>query len=235
MSWVRIDDGFPDHPKVRRAGPDAGWMFVAGLCYCARYLTDGEIPREVVPTLTALRRPVAAVRALLTVGLWVETPGGYVVPDYLEFNPSKADIEGRRDAALVRMQFNRDSDDVRANESGTESEVHSPPTPTPTPKKKRAKGEDRYAEDFDAVWHGYPKKLARQDAFRAYSARRKDGIPAEDLALAAKHYAEECAREGRELKFVMHGATFFGPRERWRDYLAGPPASSGAVINEYRL
>lgn len=224
MTWVKLDDQFPDHPKVRRAGTDAAWLFVAGVCYCARYLTDGEIPREVIPTLTALRKPNAAARALVTAGLWHETPDGYAVNDYLEFNPSKADVEGRRDGAQVRMNARRSSDPVRANNGTGSTEPDA--SRTRTPKRSRAKGDARYLDDFELVWAEYPRKLAKQDAFRAYSARRSAGIPAEELALAAKHYAAECQSLEREPQFVMHGATFFGPRERWRDYLEAPAAGA---------
>jgi hypothetical protein len=44
MTWVKIDDGFADHPKVIEAGPMASWLFLCGLTYCSRQLTDGFIP-----------------------------------------------------------------------------------------------------------------------------------------------------------------------------------------------
>ena len=44
MSWIKIDDQFADHPKVLQAGPLASWMYVCGLTYAGRYLTDGFIP-----------------------------------------------------------------------------------------------------------------------------------------------------------------------------------------------
>ena len=231
MSWVRIDDHCPDHPKVRRAGTEAAWLHVAGLWYCARYLTDGAVPKEVVGTLTAVRRPTAAVRALVSVGLWHDAGHEYLINDYLEFNPSRAEVEGKRDAARERVNAARSKRDVHANGTGSPEQADAPPTPTP--KKKRAKPSDRYLDDFELVWVEYPKKLAKQDALRAYSARRTAGVSAEDLALAVKHYARDCAHEDREAKFIMHGATFFGPRERWRDYLE--PPSTGRSGQERAL
>jgi len=49
--WVRLDDSIPYHPKFVRAGPEAFGLFVAGLCYCNRYETNGLIPKLAVPSL----------------------------------------------------------------------------------------------------------------------------------------------------------------------------------------
>lgn len=51
MPWVRIEDTVPDHPKFLRAGPIAAWLWLCGLCYCQRQLTDGFIPKEALPFL----------------------------------------------------------------------------------------------------------------------------------------------------------------------------------------
>jgi hypothetical protein len=48
MPWVRLDEHFGEHPKVLAAGPLAGWLYVMGLGYCNRNLTDGLIPRAMV-------------------------------------------------------------------------------------------------------------------------------------------------------------------------------------------
>ena len=45
MPWVRIDDGYADHPKMAAVGPLGQALWLAGLAYCNRYLTDGFIPR----------------------------------------------------------------------------------------------------------------------------------------------------------------------------------------------
>lgn len=36
MSWLRLDDGFAEHPKVVALDPEARWRWLATLCYCAR-------------------------------------------------------------------------------------------------------------------------------------------------------------------------------------------------------
>lgn len=49
--WAKIDDKFPDHPKILAAGPICALLHVRAICYASRYLTDGFIPQEAVSGL----------------------------------------------------------------------------------------------------------------------------------------------------------------------------------------
>jgi hypothetical protein len=75
-------------------------------------------------------------------------------------------------------------------------------------------------EEFARTWERYPRKENRAGAFKAYKARRTAGVTGEDLWRATLHYAATVA--GKEREFVMHGSTFYGPNDRWLDYLAAP-------------
>jgi hypothetical protein len=108
MTWVRLDDGFPDHPKVDAAGPLAAWLYVCGLAYCARFLTDGHIPADRVARLAAVAEPLALAARLVEVGLWERTTGGYRVHDYAEYQPSAADVRRDRAATAARQAAWRD-------------------------------------------------------------------------------------------------------------------------------
>ena len=44
--WVKLSQDFPQHPKTVSVSIPARWLFVEMLCYCSRFLTDGEIPAE---------------------------------------------------------------------------------------------------------------------------------------------------------------------------------------------
>lgn len=81
-----------------------------------------------------------------------------------------------------------------------------------------------YPADFEAMWAKYPKRAGgnpKKSAFKAWKARRREGVPALDLEKAAEHYAAEL-RLSRKLgtEYVKQAATFFGPDEHWRDALA---------------
>ncbi len=115
MAWVRIDDQFASHPKVIQAGPLGMAMQVAALCYSNRYLTDGFIPRAVVPTLLNLEGLAMrvwqgeligggqdatwqlVVQDLLAAGLWEEVEGGYQIHDYLDYQLSREEVIAERE------------------------------------------------------------------------------------------------------------------------------------------
>lgn len=73
-----------------------------------------------------------------------------------------------------------------------------------------------FENDFDKTWKHYPRKEARKTALKAYQARRRAGDDPAEMHLAVQRYARVCQATGRT---TMHGATFFGPDERWRDFL----------------
>lgn len=97
MPWVYLDDGFPEHPKVIAAGGDASWLWVCALAYCNRNLTEGSIPKVVVPRLSDRKGPERLAKRLVEAGLWEDKGDSYYVHDYHEVNQSamKATAEKR--------------------------------------------------------------------------------------------------------------------------------------------
>lgn len=150
MTWVKLDDSFIDHPKVIEAGPLAGWLFIASLCYSNRLLTDGFIPQRQIYRLIDVDDPQESADRLVEVGLWDVVDGGYQVHDYLEYQPSKKKITDDRRKARQRMDKAR-SQNVRANKGRTSEElpeklerssvnpVPSRPVPDPSQIKKSDK------------------------------------------------------------------------------------------------
>ncbi len=74
MTWVQLDDLYPEHPKVVNAGPLAKALYVDALCYASRYLTDGRISKQIARRLARdyadYADPDSLIQALLSVGLW---------------------------------------------------------------------------------------------------------------------------------------------------------------------
>lgn len=103
MTWARLDDQFTDHPKVVEAGPMAGWLYVCGLTYANRYLTDGFIPGAQVKRLADLPNCDELADRLVSVGLWDAVDGGYRIHDFLDYNRSAADVKAERDEAARRQ------------------------------------------------------------------------------------------------------------------------------------
>lgn len=113
MAWLRIDDRVRTHPKVVQAGPDAAWFWFCGICYCREHLTDGFIPKAMLASLvpgvglSAARKHAATLMRFV---LWHETEGGYRVHDFLDWNPSRADVEADREWDRRRKELYADPD-----------------------------------------------------------------------------------------------------------------------------
>lgn len=129
MPWVRVDDHFDEHPKMAAVGP-VGWgVWLAGLAYCNRNLTDGFIPYAIaegiggawkirVPEDDGLNELVWSIdigsgmhgeslttdwiiEHLVRVGLWEEVIGGYRIHDYGDYQPTKAQVEADKAAKVA--------------------------------------------------------------------------------------------------------------------------------------
>lgn len=114
MTWIKIDDTLPEHPKVLSAPPMAGWLFVCGLCYCNRNLTDGFIPRRAALRLVDAGHDevLALIEGLVEAGLWVASHDGFQVHDYLGHQRSAAQITRNREGARARKQLQRSREAV---------------------------------------------------------------------------------------------------------------------------
>lgn len=105
MPWVRIDEKAMDHPKIMRLSDGAFRLWVAGLAYCQKHLTDGAIPREALKLLPAMTR--GRVGELVLGGMWEQAELGFQVHHYLEWNDSRAHVTKARDDAKTRLQRHR--------------------------------------------------------------------------------------------------------------------------------
>ena len=89
MPWLRIDDAFWAHPKVMAAGNEVAGAYVRLLSYCAQQLTDGVVTSDVAKVIAT----PALQRKLISFGFVERHDEGLVIPDYLDFNPSRAHTE----------------------------------------------------------------------------------------------------------------------------------------------
>lgn len=128
MVWTKLDDNFPDHPKVAGLSNSAYRLFIDTLCYCGKYLTDGQIPEMIANRYGA----TDDARTLLVANLWERTDTGYQVVNFLEYQPSKAEVEKKKADSRARMAKSRllRATDV-ATDGATSPEVRAPrPDPT---------------------------------------------------------------------------------------------------------
>lgn len=168
MAWVKIDDHFDEHPKHAQAGP-LGWaLWLAGLAYCNRNLTDGFIPWNVARGLvnwefvgspdSTGQRPMWTVGVtsghaghdvdcqmvldlLIDAGLWEEREGGYYVHDYPDYQPTKREILRQRKQIAQRVSAFRQkkSNGPRNVDSNAVTNADVTPAPVPVPVPEKKK------------------------------------------------------------------------------------------------
>jgi hypothetical protein len=117
MAWVRLDDTFPEHPKIIAIGGDAAWLHVCALSYSNRNFTDGKIPEPAVTRLSDRRNVPKLVERLLAHLVWHQpgetcdsefcpcyqqpAPDGvYVIHDFFEYQQSRADYDEKHEAKV---------------------------------------------------------------------------------------------------------------------------------------
>lgn len=99
MPYQLLDDGFAEHPKIMDLSDRSFRLHVAALCYCNRNLTDGLLSQRGIAVLCALTSASKKhLIELVTAGVWdeYEPDGCFLIHDYLEHNPSKAEVQERR-------------------------------------------------------------------------------------------------------------------------------------------
>ncbi len=220
MSWVKLDDQFPTHPKIVAAGGDAAWLHVCALCYCATHLTDGMLPKGMVARISDRKNPAKLAARLVGVGAWIDRGGEYELHGYLDYNPSREHVETeRRKAAERRANGGRASRERRPTDTSPVPSRPQPEQPTVVEEPR-----DSFEPDFDALWKNYPRKVDRSAALKAYQARRREGSSHEAMLRAVIAYRE--ASDGQDRQYIKHGATFLGKGGSWCEWVNGPPADA---------
>lgn len=80
-----------------------------------------------------------------------------------------------------------------------------------------------YSAEFERFWKSYPKREGgnpKKSAWKAWKARIRAGVSADDLIAAASRYADQMRAKGSEgTSFVKQACTFLGPDEHWAEVL----------------
>lgn len=103
MTWLKKDDRYPEHRKIRRLSDGAYRLHDTALCWAARDETDGIITAEDLAEMQHGKRLRRHIPALVDAGLWHVAPGGWVLHDFLHYNPSHEQLELERAANRERQ------------------------------------------------------------------------------------------------------------------------------------
>jgi hypothetical protein len=102
MPWVRIDEKAMEHPKVAGLPDGAFRLWVEGLTFCQKFLTDGFVAEN---SMRGLRAYSPKRRTeLIASGLWEQTETGVRVHDYLQWNESREHVMRVRQLAKDRVK-----------------------------------------------------------------------------------------------------------------------------------
>lgn len=129
MPWFRIDDGWHGHPKVLMAGNAAAGLWVRCGAYSAQHLTEGFVPVEIA-TAYGTRKEIERLSA---VGLWSPVQGGYLIPDFLDYNPTAESVKAKRRSDAERQRRARESAAASRRDTQASNAIdRRPPDPDPT-------------------------------------------------------------------------------------------------------
>jgi hypothetical protein len=118
--WVKVDDRFPEHPKVVEAGSQLGpfgegrviAIWNVGMCYCNRNETDGFVKKSTIAGWMRFdRRPMEVVEAMLRVmpdgksGLLEDHGDRVRFHDYEVYQLPVDELRAKRDAESRRKKL----------------------------------------------------------------------------------------------------------------------------------
>lgn len=215
MSWVRIDDGFAQHPKIIALSIPARWAFIETLCYAARYETDGIVPDAIAPN-----GPVRA--ELVASGLWENSETSVRIHDYLDYNPSREERQRERESWRERRKRTREGDTHRdARERPGRVKDGSGVGVVVDPKNIES------ISAFDEFWAAYPRKVGKPKAKAAFdrAARRVDP---DEIVAGARRLADD---PNRDPEFTPHPTTWLN-RDGWQDDPLPPRSHAASEIGE---
>lgn len=211
MSWVKLDDQFPTHPKIITVGGDAAWLHVCALCYCGQHLTDGKVPRAMLDRLSDRKNVAGLTARLLNAGVWIDRGDEIELHGYLDYNPSREQVlaeREKRSKAGVKGAAKRWGSSSHGTSHGTthtnridnvDAPVPSRPD-VPTEPNKRARGQQP-DETF-------------QPTDRHCEFARTNGL---NLQREVDHWVADCQAKGRAYDRLnagfstwLHNAVNFG-------------------------
>lgn len=90
---VQLDVEYASDDKLIEAGPMAELLYVRGLCFAKRTLTDGRISHgQLSAVAIGIPSPTKHARRLVDVGAWRATTTGYQIVSWLKRNKSAATV-----------------------------------------------------------------------------------------------------------------------------------------------
>jgi hypothetical protein len=248
MPWFKVDDGLSMKaettriPRIARTSA-IGLLALAG-SWSARELTDGHIPAHMLEELCGTE---SEADWLVTAGFWMVVADGWQFIEWAPDQPLREVVLGERAKRAEKMrgwrQRNRPSSSATDAVTNADRDGDTTPSVTPAPSQSRPDPDQSkiirppkadYTNEFDQWWAIYPRKQAKADAIRAYTAARKK-VDASTLLDAVRTFA--LLRVGEDKEFIKLPAGWIRG-ERWNDEplaRTNSAASPGNISTEERM
>lgn len=153
MTWVKLEDTVTLHPKLLRLSDGAFRLWINGLAFANRGVTNGRIDKVLVPSLNHHGRwtakQLAGFVAELAGGLWLDEADHYQIHDYEhhQYEATKERVERKREVDREKQRRKRQRDDENRRvslgmspgdkEGDTTSEFSVPTRPDPISPSER--------------------------------------------------------------------------------------------------
>ena len=117
------------------------------------------------------------------------------------------------------------------------SESKSIGTPAKAAEPSRT-GKQEYSTEFEEAWQAYPKRAGgnpKPSAWRAWSARIREGIETADMLAGIHRYAAYITATGKAgSEYVKQAATFLGPDHHFAESWTAPPSQQRSTPAQNR-
>ncbi len=234
MPWIKLDDQWMDHPKIIRAGRDARDIWLASLTWCARHLTDGHFPAELLPSLAVTAGVDVAncqtfASLLVDVCLWESTETGYHIHDYNDYNPTKEQAEATKKA---RTEAGRVGGIAKASKTPSKTlangKQNSAPSPSPSPLPTKKETKDSVGEVVDEMLSTWKSLFPNKPQPKPSTYREKIRVRLNDadfrdnweMALTISSQSPTCQRESwfHFGYLVENDSNYRKMLDRWMDW-----------------
>jgi hypothetical protein len=135
MPWLKIDDGFEDHPKVEPLSDAAHRLWMRAATWCRKPQnahTHGFVPAAMLPTIAKRSAPLKKLLVLaqeladakgggmFAIGLWEVVDGGWQFHDWERYQPRNSTPEEEAELSAKRSNAGRKGAKARwANHGNT--------------------------------------------------------------------------------------------------------------------
>jgi len=147
MTWVRFDDQYPIHRKVSVLSDAAYRLLSEAICWCSRNRTDGVIGKDEVGSIS-VRAKTKVLAELVRRGnlhaaghdcpKCIQPTDGWVVHDYLDYQPTRDAVDKDRVAKAERQK--RWMDKRRRGDASTDGSDDGSEDDAPLPSRPAPKG-----------------------------------------------------------------------------------------------